>query len=196
MNPGGSWKDRMGRRMLLDAEKIGKIKKGDVLIEATSGNTGIGIAIWAAARGYRMIATMPEKVSAEKEAILKGLGVEIVRTPTEYKTDHIGSFVGVAMTLTETLENAFMLDQRSNPSNPISHYDGTGPEIWEQCEGKIDVIIIAAGSGGTATGVARYFKDKDPIVKIVAVDVEGSIIAQPTELNICSKKSIIEGLGK
>ena len=176
-------------------KRLQKLNKGDVLIEATSGNTGIGIAVWAAARGYKLITTMPEKASSEKESILIGLGAEVVRTPTELQTNHIDSFLGVAMKLTDTIDNAFMLDQRSNPSNPISHYDGTGPEIWEQWEGKIDAVVIAAGSGGTITGVARFFKDKNPSIKIIAVDIEGSVIAEPSELKTSKVKSIVEGLG-
>lgn len=195
MNPGGSVKDRIGRRMILDAEKTGRIKKGDILIEPTSGNTGIGMAMCAAARGYRMIITMPEKMSSEKENTLRGLGAEIVRTPTELPTAHIVSHMGIAYKLSQDLENAHMLDQYSNPSNPIAHYEGTAQEIWDQCEGKLDVVIIGAGTGGTITGIARFFKDKNPDIKIVGVDPDGSILAQPAELNKKECSYLVEGVG-
>lgn len=195
MNPGGSVKDRIGRRMILDAEKSGRIKKGDILIEPTSGNTGIGMAMCAAARGYRMIITMPEKMSSEKENTLRGLGAEIVRTPTELPTEHIDSHMGIAYKLTNELENAHMLDQYSNPSNPLAHYEGTAQEIWDQCEGKIDVVVLTAGTGGTVTGIARFFKDKDPNIKIVAVDPHGSVLAEPAELNTTDASYLVEGVG-
>jgi len=195
MNPGGSVKDRIGRRMLLDAEKTGRIQKGDILVEPTSGNTGIGLAMAAAARGYRMIITMPEKMSAEKENTLRGLGAEIVRTPTEYATEHIDSHMGVAWKLTQTLENCHMLDQYSNPSNPIAHYEGTAQEIWDQCEGKLDCVVLTAGTGGTMTGIARFFKDKDPNIRVVGVDPHGSILAEPPELNTTIASYLVEGIG-
>ena len=149
LNPGGSIKDRIGRRMVLDAEKKDRIKKGDILIEPTSGNTGIGLAMCAAARGYRMIITMPEKMSSEKENTLRGLGAEIVRTPTELPTNHINSHMGVADKLNKSIENCHMLDQYSNPSNPLAHYEGTAQEIWDQCDGKIDTVVLGVGTGGT-----------------------------------------------
>lgn len=183
LNPGGSVKDRIGRRMVLDAEKTGRIKKGDIIIEPTSGNTGIGLSMAAAARGYKMIITMPEKMSLEKENGLRGLGAEIVRTSTELPTDHIDSHMGVAIKLSEDLENAHMLDQYVNPSNPIAHYEGTAQEIWDQCEGKLDMVVVGSGTGGTITGIARFFKDKDPSIQIVGVDPHGSILAEPKELN-------------
>ena len=135
LNPGGSVKDRIGRRMVIDAEKSERIKRGDILIEPTSGNTGIGMAMVAASLGYQMIITMPEKMSAEKENTLRSLGAEVVRTPTEYAFDHIDSHIGIALKLNKELPNSHILDQYSNPSNPVAHYDGTGREIWEGCDG-------------------------------------------------------------
>ena len=132
LNPGGSIKDRIGRRLILDAEKTGWIKKGDILVEPTSGNTGIGMAMVSAARGYKMIIPMTEKCSLEKENVLRALGEEIVRAPTELPSDHVDSYVGIAYKLSQTMENCHMLDQYSNPSNPVAHYEGTGPEIWDQ----------------------------------------------------------------
>ena len=195
LNPGGSVKDRIGRRMVVDAERQGRIKKGDILIEPTSGNTGIGLAMCAAARGYRMIITMPEKMSAEKENTLRGLGAEIVRTPTEYPSEHIDSHMGVAYKLNKNLENSHMLDQYSNPSNPVAHYEGTAQEIWDQCEGKLDTVIVSAGTGGTITGIARFFKDKDPNIKVVGVDPHGSVLALPKELNRNICMYLVEGIG-
>ena len=131
MNPGGSVKDRIGRRMVLDAEVSGRIKKGDTLIEPTSGNTGIGLSLAAALRGYNMIITLPEKMSQEKQDVLQALGATIIRTPTEMPFDHVCSHIGVALDLSRTLPNAHLLDQYSNPSNPIAHYDETAQEIYD-----------------------------------------------------------------
>ena len=131
MNPGGSVKDRIGRRMVVDALKEGKIKKGDILIEPTSGNTGIGLSIAAASKGFRMIITMPEKMSQEKRDVLKALGAEIIRTPNEYAFDHANCHIGLAVKLAEELENGHMLDQYKNPGNPMAHYEETGQEIWD-----------------------------------------------------------------
>ena len=131
MNPCGSVKDRIGRRLVLDAEKRNKIKKGDILIEPTSGNTGVGLSMVAAARGYKMIITMPEKMSQEKQDALKGLGATVVRTPTTYAFDHAESHIGIAIKLANELENAHCLDQYKNPSNPMAHYEGTAEEIWD-----------------------------------------------------------------
>lgn len=195
LNPGGSVKDRIGRRMLLDAEKTGRIKKGDILIEPTSGNTGIGLSMAAAAKQYKMVITMPEKMSAEKENTLKALGAEIVRTPTEYLCAHRDSHVGVAESLNKNLDNSHVLDQYSNPSNPIAHYEGTGKEIYDACEGKIDVVVIGAGTGGTLTGIARYMKDQNPDIKIVAVDPVGSILAEPDSMNGDLIPYLVEGVG-
>jgi cystathionine beta-synthase len=196
LNPGGSMKDRIARRMILDAEKVGKIKRGDILVEPTSGNTGIGLSMCAAARGYSMIITMLEKMSAEKENTMRGLGAEIVRTPTELPSVHIDSYVGIAQRLSEDLDNAHMLNQYSNVSNPMAHYEGTAAEIWEQCDGKIDTVVLGVGTGGTVTGIARYLKGKDPNIRIVGVDPEGSILAEPAELNSVKKVFQVEGVGK
>ncbi len=181
--------------MVLDAEKQGRLKKGDIIVEPTSGNTGIGLSMAAAARGYRMIITLPEKMSTEKENALRGLGAEIVRTPTELPTEHIDSHMGVAHKFTQDLENCHMLDQYSNPSNPMSHYDGTGQEIWDQCEGKIDTVVLGVGTGGTITGIARFLKDKNPNIRIVGVDPHGSCLAEPEELNAKECPYLVEGVG-
>src|SRR5512134_2294419 len=138
LNPGGSVKDRIGVRMLLDAEQQGRIKPGDTLIEPTSGNTGIGIALAAAVRGYRVIITLPEKMSREKQVVLEALGAEIIRTPTEAAWDSPDSHIGVAKQLLQILPNAHILDQYSNPDNPLAHYHGTANEILEQTGGELD----------------------------------------------------------
>ena len=191
MNPGGSVKDRIGIRMLLDAEKSGRIKPGDTLIEPTSGNTGIGLALACAVRGYRLIITMPEKMSREKQVVLEGLGAEIIRTPTEAPWDSPESHIGVAKRLNELIPNSHILDQYKNPSNPDAHADGTAREIIAQCGGKLDAVVIGAGTGGTITGVARVLKAELPHVRIIGVDPEGSILAGPGEI----KPYKVEGIG-
>jgi len=182
-NAGGSVKDRIGKRMVEDAEKSGRIKPGDTLIEPTSGNTGIGLALAAAVKGYRMIITLPEKMSQEKVDVLKGLGAEIVRTPTEAAFDSPESHIGVANKLNAEIPDSHILDQYTNPGNPLAHYDQTAEEILESCDGKVDMLVAGAGTGGTLTGIARKLKEKCPNIIIVAVDPEGSILAEPDSLN-------------
>lgn len=194
-NAGGSVKDRIGRRMIEDAEASGRIKKGDTLIEPTSGNTGIGLALAAAVKGYRMIVTLPEKMSQEKVDVLKALGAEIIRTPTEAAFDSPESHIGVAARLVKEIPNAHILDQYSNPSNPLAHYDGTAEEIISQTDGKVDVVVMGAGTGGTITGIARKLKEKVPNVTIVGVDPVGSILAQPDSLNGPIGSYFVEGIG-
>ncbi|MGE0868903.1 MAG: cystathionine beta-synthase [Kofleriaceae bacterium] len=191
MNPGGSVKDRIGVRMLLDAEREGRIKPGDTLIEPTSGNTGIGIAMAAAVRGYRVIITLPEKMSQEKQVVLEALGAEIIRTPTEAAWDSPESHIGVAKRLHEIIPSSHILDQYANPSNPVAHEEATGREIIEQCGGKLDAIVMTAGTGGTITGVARAIKASVPGCQVVGVDPEGSILAGPGEI----KSYKVEGIG-
>src|SRR5690606_5273770 len=191
MNPGGSVKDRIGKRMVENAQKSGRIKPGDTLIEPTSGNTGIGMALAAAVYGYRMIITMAEKNSREKQAVLGALGAEIIRTPTEAAWDAPESHIGVARQLQKILPNAHVLDQYSNEDNPLAHYEGTGKEILEQTGGKLDICVLTAGTGGTLTGVARRLKENLPNVKIVGVDPVGSILAGPEPIG--SYK--VEGIG-
>ncbi|MFO1051432.1 MAG: cystathionine beta-synthase [Planctomycetota bacterium] len=191
MNPGGSVKDRIGVRMLLDAEAQGRIKPGDTLIEPTSGNTGIGLAMAAAVRGYRMIITMPQKMSREKQVVLEALGAEIIRTPTEAAWDAPESHIGVARRLREVIPNAHILDQYGNPSNPLAHEEGTAEEILEQCGGKLDAIVLTAGTGGTLSGIARRLKRALPKVQVVGVDPEGSILAGPGPI----RSYKVEGIG-
>lgn len=194
-NAGGSVKDRIGRRMVLDAEKSGRIKPGDTLIEPTSGNTGIGLALTAAVRGYKMIICMPEKMSMEKENTLRALGAEVIRTPTMAAFDSKDSHIGISMKLQKEIPNSHILDQYSNPSNPIAHYDQTAEELLEQCGGKIDMLVASAGTGGTLAGLACKLKKKCPDCKVIGVDPEGSILAQPESLNGPLKSYQVEGIG-
>ena len=177
LNPGGSVKDRIGYRMVMDAEKSGRIKPGDTLIEPTSGNTGIGIALAGAVRGYRVIITMPEKMSHEKQVTLEALGAEIIRTPTEAPSHSPESHIGVALKLQKELPNAHILDQYANPSNPLAHYEGTGEEILRDLNNQVDMVVMTAGTGGTLTGTAKKIKERCPNATIVGVDPVGSILA-------------------
>ncbi len=191
LNPGGSVKDRIGKRMVEGAQASGRIKPGDTLIEPTSGNTGIGMAMAAAVYGYRMIITMPEKMSHEKQVTLEALGAEIIRTPTEAAFDAPDSHISVAIQLQTILENSHILDQYANPDNPDAHYEGTGREILEQTDGELDYVVLTAGTGGTITGVARAIKEAKPDVKVIGVDPLGSILSGPGEIG--SYK--VEGIG-
>jgi cystathionine beta-synthase len=191
LNAGGSVKDRIGKRMIEEAQQSGRIKPGDTLIEPTSGNTGIGMALAAAIYGYRMIITMPEKMSREKQVILEALGAEIIRTPTEAAWDSPESHIGVARQLQKILPNAHILDQYANPENPNAHYEGTGQEILEQTDGRLDFLVLTAGTGGTITGAARRVKEAVPSVRVVGVDPVGSILAGPGPIQ--SYK--VEGIG-
>ncbi len=191
MNPGGSTKDRIARQMILDAEKSGRIKKGDTLIEATSGNTGIGMALAGAALGYKIVITLPEKMSQEKQVVLEALGAEIIRTPTEAAWDAPESHIGVAKKLQQQRENAHILDQYGNTSNPDAHYYGTGQEIVDDVEGSVDMVVIGVGTGGTLSGIARKIKEHYPDAVIVGADPEGSLLAGPEEI----KPYHVEGIG-
>lgn len=182
-NAGGSVKDRIALRMVDDAEKAGILKPGDTIIEPTSGNTGIGLALTAAVRGYRCIIVMPEKMSNEKVATLRALGAEIVRTPTSASWDSPESHISVAQRLLTEVPNSIILDQYRNPGNPLAHYDTTAEEILAQAGGHVDMVVLTAGTGGTVTGIGRKLKEKCPDCKIVAVDPEGSILAEPENLN-------------
>jgi cystathionine beta-synthase len=195
MNPGGSVKDRIGVEMFLAAEKEGRIKPGDTIIEATSGNAGIGLAFMAACKGYKMVITLPEKMSNEKVSVLSALGAEIIRTPTEAHTFDENSHYMVARKILKERENAHILDQYANPNNPGAHFRHTGQEIYDQCEGKVDYVFMGVGTGGTISGVARKLKELNPNIKIVGIDPYGSILAQPAELNTNEKSYHVEGIG-
>ena len=175
-NAGGSVKDRIGLRMVEKAEKSGRIKPGDTLIEPTSGNTGIGMALTAAVKGYRCIIVMPEKMSKEKQVILEALGAEIVRTPTQAAWDSQESHIGVAKKLNQEISDSHILDQYSNPDNPDAHYEGTAEEILAEFGTDLDMCVMGVGTGGTITGVAKKLKKKIPSIKIIGADPFGSIL--------------------
>jgi len=175
LNPGGSVKDRIGLAMIETAEKAGLISPGYTIVEPTSGNTGVGLALAAAVKGYKIILTVPDKMSKEKIDLLRAYGAKVIVTPTAVPPDHPSNYIQVARRIVETTPNAFMPNQYFNPANPEIHYKTTGPEIWAQTEGKIDVLVAGMGTGGTITGTGRYLKEKNPRIKVVGVDPEGSI---------------------
>ncbi len=191
LNPGGSLKDRIGVRMVLEAERSGRIQPGDTLIEPTSGNTGIGISLAGALRGYKVIITLPEKMSLEKQWTMEALGAEIIRTPTEAAFDSPESHIGVAKRLERELERAHILDQYANPDNPDAHYNGTAEEIIADFGTDLAMVVIAVGTGGTITGVARRLKEAIPGIKVVGADPYGSILAGGDEVY----PYLVEGIG-
>ena len=177
-NPGGSVKDRIGLPIIERAEREGRLKPGGTIVEGTSGNTGVGLAIAAALRGYRCIFTLPDKMSQEKVRLLKAFGAEVIVTPTAVPPDHPDNYVVMARRIAAETPNAILADQFYNPANPEAHYATTGPELWEQTEGKITHFVAAAGTGGTISGVGRYLKERNPNIKIIAGDPTGSILAE------------------
>ena len=177
-NPGGSVKDRIGMPIIEQAERDGSLKPGGTIVEGTSGNTGVGLAIAAALKGYKCIFTMPDKMSQEKVRLLKAFGAEVIVTPTAVAPDHPDNYVMMAKRIAEETPNAILANQFYNQANTNAHYATTGPELWEQSEGRITHFVAAAGTGGTLTGVGRYLKEKNPNIKIIAGDPQGSILAE------------------
>jgi cystathionine beta-synthase len=177
-NPGGSIKDRIGGPIIEQAEREGRLKPGGTIVEGTSGNTGIGLAIAAASKGYKCIFTMPDKMSQEKVRLLKAFGAEVIVTPTAVPPDHPDNYVMMAKRIAHETPNAILANQFYNDANSQAHYDTTGPEIWEQTEGRVTHFVYAAGTGGTITGVGRYLKEKNSKIQIVAGDPVGSILAE------------------
>src|SRR5688500_14157367 len=190
LNPGGSVKDRPAVKMLEIAEKEGLLGPGGTVVEPTSGNTGAGLALAAAVKGYRCICVMPDKVSKEKQDLLKAMGAEVIVTPTA-PPDNPESYYAVAERLAEEIPGGFKPGQYENPANPLSHYETTGPEIWSQTEGRIRVFVAGMGTCGTITGTGRYLKERDPNVKIVGADPEGSIFSDPENIH----QYAVEGVG-
>jgi cystathionine beta-synthase len=191
LNPGGSNKDRIGIAMIEAAEKEGKLKPGGTIVEPTSGNTGVGLAIAAAARGYRCIFVMPDKMSQEKISMLRAYGAEVVITPTAVEHDSPESYYSVSDRLAEEIPGGFKPDQYSNLANPDAHYETTGPEIWDQTGGELDALVISVGTGGTISGAGRYLKERNPDVLIVGADPEGSIYTSEE-----THPYLVEGIGK
>jgi cystathionine beta-synthase len=191
MNPGGSVKDRIGVRMIDAAERSGKLRPGGTIVEPTSGNTGVGLAMAAAIRGYRMIFVMPDKMSQEKISLLRAFGAEVVVCPTAVEPESPESYYSVSNRLAEEIPGAFKPDQYSNAENPAAHYATTGPEIWEQTGGELDALVIAVGTGGTISGCARYLKEQKPGLRVVGADPEGSIYSSDT-----MHPYLVEGIGE
>lgn len=175
-NPGGSVKDRIAMALIEGAEKRGELKPGGTIIEATSGNTGLGLALVAAVKGYRCVFVMPDKISEEKRAILRAYGAKVVITPTAVEPDDPRSYLSVTKKLVENTPNSFCTNQYHNPDNASLHYRATGPEIWEQMDGRLDVFVGGAGTGGTISGCGRFLKEKNPALKVVCADPVGSIL--------------------
>ena len=176
-NPGGSVKDRIGLPIIERAERDGSLRPGGTIVEGTSGNTGVGLAIAAALKGYRCILTMPDKMTQEKVRLLKAFGAEVIITPTAVPPDHPDNYVMMAKRIAKETPNAILANQFYNEANPEAHYATTGPELWEQSEGRITHFVAAAGTGGTLTGAGRFLKEKNPAIRIIAGDPQGSILA-------------------
>ena len=202
MNPGGSVKDRVGANIVEQAEKRGELKPGGTIVEATSGNTGVGLAIAAALKGYKTIFVMPDKMSNEKILLLRAYGAKVVITPTDAGPGDPRSYYEVAKKFAREVPNAILANQYHNPDNPMTHELSTGPELWEQTEGKLTDVIIGIGTGGTLTGVGRYLKSKNPNIQIVGVDIEGSILTEIWQNNgkipegVYPKTYKVEGIGE
>jgi cystathionine beta-synthase len=192
LNPGGSVKDRIGLPMIEAAERDGRLRPGGTIVEPTSGNTGVGLAIAAAIKGYRCVFVMPDKMSQEKISLLRAYGAEVVICPTAVEPESPESYYSVSDRLAAELPGGFKPDQYSNMANPEAHYDTTGPEIWEQTGGELDAMVIALGTGGTVSGVARYLKEQNPDLRIVGADPEGSIYSQPEDVH----PYLVEGIGE
>jgi cystathionine beta-synthase len=176
LNPGASIKDRIAVQMIRDAEKDGRLKPGGTIIECTSGNTGMGLAMVGAVHGYRTILVMPDKVSTEKIKALRAFGARVITTPTAVSPDDPRSYYSVAQRLNREIPNSFLTNQYDNPSNPESHYRTTGPEIWQAFGERLDAVIVATGTGGTISGLGRYLKERKPAIRMVLIDPVGSIL--------------------
>jgi cystathionine beta-synthase len=199
-NPGHSTKDRMALKMIEDAEKAGLLKEGGTIIEGTSGNTGMGLALACIQKGYKLICTISDKQSKEKMDILKAMGAEVHVCPTNVAPEHPESYYSVAKRLNEEIPNSFYPNQYDNLSNRLAHYESTGPEIWEQTDGKITHFIVGVGTGGTISGIAKYLKEKNPAVKIWGVDSYGSVYKKYHETGEFDENEIYsyitEGIGE
>jgi cystathionine beta-synthase len=200
-NPGGSVKDRIGLNMIEEAERSGRLKAGGTVVESTSGNTGVGLAIVCALKGYRAVFVMPDKMSNEKIQLLRAYGARVVITPTAVEPDDPRSYYNVAKRIVAETPNAILANQYHNPENPLSHYHSTGPEIWEQTQGRVTDVVIGMGTGGTISGVGRYLKEQNPKICVVGVDPEGSILMETWQQghipdDVRPKTYKVEGIGE
>ncbi len=198
-NPGGSVKDRIGVTIIDDAENKGLLKKEGTIVEATSGNTGLGLALVGIKKGYSVILVMPDKMSPEKMNLLNAIGCEVIVCPTEVQPDDPRSYYSVAKRLAIEIDGAYLANQYYNPANPYTHYMTTGPEIWKQTGGKITHFVAGIGTGGTISGVAKYLKEQNPEIKIIGVDPEGSILAHYHKFrntDVKAKSYKVEGVGE
>ena len=199
-NPGNSVKDRMALKMVEDAESDGRLKPGGVIIEGTSGNTGMGLALAAIVKGYRLICVSNDKQSKEKFDVLRAMGAEVVVCPSAVAPDDPRSYYSVSKKLSEETPNSWYVNQYDNPSNSVAHYEQTGPEIWEQTDGKITHFVVGVGTGGTISGVAKYLKEKNPKIKIWGIDTYGSVFKKYHETGIFDENEIYpyvtEGIGE
>jgi cystathionine beta-synthase len=198
-NPGGSIKDRIGLKMIEDAEAAGLIKPGATLVEGTAGNTGLGLALVAAQKGYKLILVIPDKMSREKISNLKAMGAKVILTRSDVAKGHPEYYQDLAQTVANDIEGAFFINQFGNPSNPKAHEEVTGPEIWQQMKGDLDAIVLGVGSSGTVTGLSRYFSKVAPQLELVLADPEGSILAEYINDGVLSEKSaswLVEGIGE
>jgi cystathionine beta-synthase len=199
LNPGGSVKDRIGIEMIEDAERGGRLRPGGTVVDATSGNTGMGLAVAAAVKGYRCVFTMPDKMSIEKIRLLRAFGAEVIITPTAVPHDSPESYTEVAKRIVRETPNAILANQYYNPKNPEAHYKTTGPEIWEQTGGQIDCFVCGMGTGGTISGAAKYLKEQNPKVKVVGVDPKGSVLRDyfyTKKISPEFKTYMVEGIGQ
>ncbi|MEZ5050325.1 MAG: pyridoxal-phosphate dependent enzyme [Saprospiraceae bacterium] len=189
-NPGHSIKDRMALKMVEDAEKQGKIKPGGTFIECTSGNTGMGIALAAAVKGYKCIFTTSDKQSKEKVDMLRAVGAEVIVCPTNVEPNDPRSYYSVAERLSKEIPNSCWLNQYDNPSNAMAHYESTGPEIWKQTDGKITHLVVGVGTGGTVSGTSKYLKEKNPNIKVWGIDTYGSVFKKYHETGVFDESEI------
>ncbi len=194
LNPGGSSKDRIALAMIERAEELGLLQPGGTIVEPTSGNTGVGLAMVAALKGYRLVAVMADKQSKEKQDLLRAYGAEVVVCPTDVAPEDPRSYYSVADRLTAEIPGAYRPDQYSNPANPQAQYDTTGPEIWRQTDGQVGIFAAGVGTGGTITGVGRYLKERNPEVMVVGVDPEGSIYTAASDDDVTTY--LTEGVGE
>jgi len=198
LNPAGSIKDRMAQYMIEDAERKGLLKPGGTIVENSSGNTGAALAMIAAVKGYRCIITMPDKMSDEKRDLMRAFGAEVVVTPTNVPADSPESYYSVARRIASEIPGAFYPDQYNNPMNIEAHYKTTGPEIWKQTEGQLDIFVAGIGTGGTMSGAGRFLKEKNPNIKVIAVDPKGSVFHPYFKTGKLAEPHVykVEGIGE